>query len=177
MSNVIRQWSQADNPEYRRIKLPHAGQAVPTITCLLFSKGKIIAATDTASIYVYSADTGRLRYTLNDHKDGVWALQIIDDMLVSGSVDKTIRVWNLESGQCTYVFAGHQGTVRCLQIIKPSWNVYVDPESHMERKEWWPARPYLVSGGRDGSVRLWALPNNKAEDTVMGDDNSKVHIF
>jgi len=173
MSDKLGQWSQVDDPKYLRITLPNAGQIVPTITCLLFSKGKVIAATDTASIYVYSADTGHLKFALNDHKDGVWALKIIDDMLVSGSVDKTIRVWNLETGQCTHVFVGHQSTVRCLEIIKPSWNVYVDPESQTERKEWWPARPYLVSGSRDGSVRLWALPTHKTAGTNPGDETSK----
>jgi F-box and WD-40 domain protein CDC4 len=158
MSELLRQWEQVQHPVHTKIKIPHPPNSVPAITCLLFSNGRIIAAADSASIYVYLADTGRLLHTLNGHQGGVWALKLIDETLVSASTDKTIRVWDLFGGRCLQIYSGHQNTIRCLEIVEPSWNIFPDPKTGVNRKESWPSRPYLLSGGRDCTVRLWALP-------------------
>lgn len=172
-TDIARRWSQVENPKHLRITIPIPNQ--PTVTCVEISNGRIIVATDTASILVYSADTGRLLHTLHGHQSGVWAMKTTEDTLVSGSTDKTIRIWDLYTGRCTHVYAGHQGTVRCLSIIQPEWNNYRDPETRTEKKELWPARPYLVSGSRDCSVRLWSLPRQGEES--MSWDNTKVNRF
>jgi len=88
---------------------------------------------------------------------GVWALAVTRNTLVSGSTDRTIRIWDLSTGRCTHVFGGHTSTVRCLAIVKPEW-VDVEDEHGNVRKEKWPKRPLIVAGSRDHSLRVWALP-------------------
>lgn len=34
--------------------------------------------------------------------------------VVSGSRDATLRVWNIDSGDCLHVLAGHMAAVRCV---------------------------------------------------------------
>ena len=36
--------------------------------------------------------------------------------MVSGSWDKTIRVWDLKTGECTKILRAHVNGVRCLQV-------------------------------------------------------------
>ena len=39
-------------------------------------------------------------------------------MVVSGSSDNTIRLWDIECGQCLRVLEGHEELVRCIRLIK-----------------------------------------------------------
>lgn len=41
----------------------------------------------------------------------MWALEYRGDVLVSGSTDRTVRVWSLEQGKQTHIFWGHTSTV------------------------------------------------------------------
>lgn len=49
---------------------------------------------------------------------GISCVQFDDTRIASGSYDKTIRVWDIQSGECDVVLtlAGHSGTVRCLNL-------------------------------------------------------------
>jgi F-box/WD-40 domain protein MET30 len=52
---------------------------------------------------------------LSGHTDGVMCLQFCDtsNILVTGSYDKTVRIWNLETGEVVRVLTGHS---RCSSI-------------------------------------------------------------
>jgi WD40 repeat protein len=58
------------------------------------------------------------------------------DLLVSGSSDQTVRLWDRTDGAAiSAIIAGHQG---------PVWSVALDPE-----------RRFLATAGEDGTVSLW----------------------
>jgi len=57
--------------------------------------------------------------------------------LISGSSDKTCRLWNLATGSCIRIFEGHTSGVN---------TVTVTPDSK-----------YMISGSTDGTCRLWNL--------------------
>jgi WD40 repeat protein len=40
--------------------------------------------------------------------------QLADGRVVSGSRDRTLRVWDSVSGECTLQLGGHTGAVRCV---------------------------------------------------------------
>ena len=147
------------NPRPKQISFPAHGSSV--VTCLIFSRGRIISASDDHSIHVYSPYTGELTRSLEGHEGGVWALAASKDTLVSGSTDRSVRIWDLNNGKCTHVFGGHTSTVRCLAIVKPEM-VEVEHEDGSVTKEKWPKRPLIVTGSRDHSLRVWTLP--KPED-------------
>ncbi|KAK0196586.1 WD40 repeat-like protein [Armillaria mellea] len=146
-------WVQNSEPGHRSF-FAHGSSVV---TCLIFSHGRIISASDDHSIHVYCPMTGDLLRSLDGHEGGVWALAATKDILVSGSTDRTVRIWDLTTGRCTHVFGGHTSTVRCLAIVKPEW-VDVEQESGVITKEKWPKRPVIVTGSRDHSLRVWTLP-------------------
>ncbi|KAF9053124.1 WD40-repeat-containing domain protein [Panaeolus papilionaceus] len=162
-----------NNPEPKHISFPAHGSSV--VTCLIFSHGRIISASDDHSIHVYSPVTGERLRTLEGHEGGVWALAACKDTLVSGSTDRTVRIWDLSTGRCTHVFGGHTSTVRCLAIVKPE---LVDVERDgVVVKEKWPKRPLIVTGSRDHSLRVWTLPRpGDAEFKCFGSDDGEVDL-
>ncbi|KAJ9635130.1 SCF ubiquitin ligase complex subunit cdc4 [Coniosporium tulheliwenetii] len=124
------------------------------VTCLQFDMDKILTGSDDTNINVYDTKTGALRKHLEGHEGGVWALQYEGDTLVSGSTDRSVRVWNIETGKCTQVFQGHTSTVRCLVILKPT----KIGETAEGKPIIMPKEPFIITGSRDSSLRVWKLP-------------------
>jgi F-box and WD-40 domain protein CDC4 len=130
------------------------------VTCLQFDDDKIISGSDDSLIQIYDTKTGELRKRLEGHEGGVWALQYEGNMLVSGSSDRSVRVWDIEQGICTHVFSGHTSTVRCLQILMP-----IDTGKPLMMS----AKPLIVTGSRDSSIRIWRLPEIGYERHIQTD--------
>ena len=74
---------------------------------------------------------------LKGHTDWVRTFQFDSKRVVSGSYDKTIRVWDMKSGACSRVLTGHTDAVNALQY---------DVEGVA-----------LLSGSSDRSLRYWDL--------------------
>ncbi|WVQ63305.1 uncharacterized protein L199_001457 [Kwoniella botswanensis] len=127
-----------------------SGHGTNVVTCLQFDEDKIISASDEHSINIHDTVGGRLRKSLDGHQGGVWTLEYKGDTLVSGSTDRTVRIWDLENLEQVHVFSGHTSTVRCLQIVEPVWNE--------REKQWQPPYPMIVTGSRDATLRVWRLP-------------------
>jgi len=69
------------------------------------------------------------------HNDAIYSLAIIanDDVLISGSADKCVKVWDLTTNKCTKTLAGHTDIVRAV--------TYNDG--------------IIYTGGFDHSIRAW----------------------
>lgn len=83
--------------------------------------------------------TSEREYGLAGHLSLVSALAWLGpERLASGSYDQTIRLWDVSSGQCLAVLAGHEAQICCLAT---------DPQG--ER---------IASGDWKGEVRVWDVP-------------------
>lgn len=76
-------------------------------------------------------------YPHEGHNECVYSLQYDAEYLVSGSRDKSIRVWSLQSRRLMRKLLGHRGSVLCLQFDS-------DPDEDL-----------IVSGSSDSDVILW----------------------
>ena len=57
-------------------------------------------------------NTGEYLKTLEGHKRGVRTILTKDNLIISGSLDKTIKIWDINSGECLKTLEGHIGCVR-----------------------------------------------------------------
>jgi WD domain, G-beta repeat len=92
----------------------------------------------------------RCAYTLPGHSSFVNSLAISPDgkILVSGSWDKTIKVWELETGELIGTLTGHSDRVNSVAI---SWNGKM-----------------LASGSSDETIKFWNLLNGELLCTFPG---------
>ncbi|XP_021371691.1 beta-TrCP-like [Mizuhopecten yessoensis] len=84
--------------------------------------------------------------TFEGHSQGISCVQFDDTRIVSGSSDKTIKVWNIRTNApwSVQTLVGHSGTVRCL---------------HLEGKR-------LVSGSTDKSIKVWDLSTQESWSSI-----------
>ncbi|MEJ6482603.1 WD40 repeat domain-containing protein, partial [Nostoc punctiforme UO1] len=96
---------------------------------------------------------GNLLRTLTGHNDSVKAVAIAADgkTAVSGSDDKTLKLWNLETGKEISTLTGHNSEVRAVAIAADGKTA--------------------VSGSFDNTLKLWNLETGKEISTLTGHNN------
>ncbi|KAI9095568.1 cell division control protein 4 [Phlyctochytrium arcticum] len=88
------------------------------------------------------------KYVLKGHSDSVRAIAGFANVLVSGSYDCHVRIWNLSTGSCDHICRGHRE------------KVYSVGYSHELRR--------AVSGSMDATVRVWCTRTGQAMFTLEG---------
>jgi len=92
--------------------------------------------------------------TFKGHTDYVESVAISADARygLSGSCDKTLRLWDLATGECIRTFEGHTDYV---------YSVAISADAR-----------YGLSGSRDNTLRLWDLATGECIRTFEGHTNS-----
>lgn len=117
--------------------------------------------------------------------DGTWA--------ASGSGDKTVRIWDIETGECHTALIGHTGQVMCLTITPNGERIISASEDKTIRV--WDAKTYehlltleghqdaiwkiftlhdgkrLLSSSLDGTLRLWDIISGKCLKVIEGSND------
>jgi WD40 repeat protein len=60
----------------------------------------LVSAADDSMIIVWNIDSGMSKATLCGHSDRIYALLVVNDKIISGSRDKTVKIWNPYSPNC-----------------------------------------------------------------------------
>lgn len=86
--------------------------------------------------------------TLRGHSDGVMCVQFCDilKIVITGSFDKTVRVWDLETGKEIRQLLGHSRCVRALQFDDAK----------------------LVTGAMDNTLKIWNYHTGQCIRTLEG---------
>lgn len=71
--------------------------------------------------------------------------------LISGSYDQTLRIWDLQRG-CSDRLEGHEGSVQTLSLS--------------------PQQDCAISGGEEGHLRLWRLPDGQTLDILTANSSA-----
>ena len=95
--------------------------------------------------------------TLTGHSSGVTSVSFSPDgaSIVSGSGDKTVKVWSVESGECVTMFEGHSRGVLSVSFS--------------------PDGAFIVSGSMDHTIKVWSteplpvLPYDLDEDITYAE--------
>jgi len=75
--------------------------------------------------------------------------------LISGSEDKTVKIWSIDSGVCLKTLLGHTNNVWGLQLIKAD---------------------LILSTANDGTIKYWNIDSGQCIKTII-DDNEESAIM
>jgi len=122
--------------------------------------GQLFAsASQDKTVKIWAVEEGEVQGVLKGHKRGVWSVKfapketpsIIGEngpaagkgLILTGSGDKTIKIWSLSDYTCLRTFEGHTNSV-----LKVAWlNI---PRSDSGKKH-----TQVASAGGDGLVKVW----------------------
>eukprot|EP00035_Acanthoeca_spectabilis_P038185 m.50848 g.50848 ORF g.50848 m.50848 type:complete len:371 (+) comp9029_c0_seq2:1117-2229(+) len=82
------------------------------------------SASDDHSIVIWDTETHRSKAKLLGHTMPVTCMLVVrrsgvdGDLLLSGSTDKSVRVWDLETAQCISTWETHGGTIKTLADLR-----------------------------------------------------------
>ena len=85
----------------------------------------------------------------------VYCAEFDSARIITGSRDRTIKVWSLKTGRCLATIKGHRGSVLCLKFEK-DWDL--DPANALTESgftEW--RKGFMVSGSSDHNGCVWDL--------------------
>lgn len=88
------------------------------------------------------------------HTNGVMCLQHDDNILITGSYDSTIKVWDIETGEEIRTLVGHTSGVRCLQFDDTK----------------------LLTGSMDNTTRLWDWRTGKCLRTFQSHTGGVISV-
>ena len=95
----------------------------------------------------------RVPITLEEHEGSVRSVAFSPDgkLIVSGSDDNTVRLWDIQGNPIGQPLRGHEGSVR---------SVAISPDGKM-----------IVSGSGDGTVHLWDISGNPIGQPLDGHEH------
>lgn len=135
-------WDAASGKCHRTLypKWPPAGLS---LRCTSLATGRLACGDNMGAVHVWDLkkplDTPGTAQ-LHGHRSSVLCLAWAGEALLSGGIDRTVRVWDLDKRECVASAKEHERPVRSLAIDGG----------------------VVASGGEEGAVKLWSLANDRS---------------
>ncbi|KAF4550270.1 Utp13 specific WD40 associated domain-containing protein [Elsinoe fawcettii] len=138
------------------------------------SSAMFASASQDRTVKIWDAESGESIGVLRGHKRGVWTVAFAPPstptisgesgsssgnrgMVVTGSGDKSVRIWSLNDFSCLRTFEGHTNSV-----LKVVWLPH-DKETPKKRQS---HGPRVASAAGDGLVKVWDAQGGECDATL-----------
>lgn len=138
------------------------------------------SASQDRTVKIWSTEEGEIQGVLRGHKRGVWSVAFAPKdtppitsedgstaatnrgMILTGSGDKTVKIWSLNDYSCLRTFEGHTNSVlKVLWLPPSSINSNMSNTSHAQQQS-----REVVSAGGDGLIKIWSPTSNDCLATL-----------
>lgn len=130
------------------------------------------------TVKIWSVAEGEVQGILRGHKRGVWSVNFAPantpvihgdkgavagkGLILTGSGDKTVKIWSLSDYTCIRTFEGHSNS-----ILKVAW---LNQHAEGDKSK----RVQFASAGGDGLVKVWEANSGETETTL---DNHEDRVW
>lgn len=102
----------------------------------------------------------RLR-TLKGHSDIITCVAAVDNLVISGSRDTTVKVWHVPTATEQRNLGGHSGGVTCVNTPPAEYCRKLASALHLSETE-----RFILSGSTDCCVRIWTLSSGPCVKSI-----------
>ncbi|KAJ3760820.1 F-box/WD repeat-containing protein 11, partial [Lentinula raphanica] len=121
-----------------------------SVLCVRFDQKRLVSCSKDKSVRTYLFPDLAPQFVLNAHRAAVNAVAISDTLIVSGSGDRSIRLWDANTGNPLRTFENHHSRGIASIDFKP---------------------PYVLSGSSDKHLRLFDITTLQGWSTSPDHDN------
>nr|XP_026692533.1 lissencephaly-1 homolog [Ciona intestinalis] len=133
----------------------------------------IVSASRDKTIKLWELATGYCIKTFLGHKE--WVRMVRPNMdgslLASCSNDQTVRVWLTATTECKMELREHDHVVECLSWAPESAAANICAAAGIEVRKGEKVGPFIVSGSRDKTLKIWDVSTGQCLFTLIGHDS------
>ncbi|KAG7224621.1 hypothetical protein INR49_011374 [Caranx melampygus] len=133
----------------------------------------IVSASRDKTIKMWEVATGYCVKTFTGHREWVRMVRPNQDgsLIASCSNDQTVRVWVVASKECKAELREHEHVVECIAWAPDSAHPTILEATGSESKKSGKPGPFLLSGSRDKTIKMWDVSTGICLMTLVGHDN------
>jgi len=133
----------------------------------------IVSASRDKTIKMWEVSTGYCVKTFTGHREWVRMVRVNDDgsLLASCSNDQTIRVWISSNKECKAELREHDHVVECIAWAPQNSHASINEASGNAVTKGQRSGPFLISGSRDKTIKMWDISIGVCIFTLVGHDN------
>jgi WD40 repeat protein len=150
----IRVWDRPTGQQVRSLTLPPPSAHIPSAAFSPDNRFVIAASQADQIAWLLNATTGEQVQVFEGHEGGITSVAYSRDgrFVLTGSLDKTARIWDAGSGQQILVLRGHEDGVT---------SVAFSPDGH-----------FVLTGSRDKTARVWDASTGQQIHSLQGHTGS-----
>ncbi|KAG8525473.1 uncharacterized protein KY384_009117 [Bacidia gigantensis] len=151
-----------------------------------------VTASQDRTAKIWSVEEGGAQGVLRGHKRGVWSATFAPKdinsisnesgapasnsrgLILTGSGDKTLKIWSLHDYSCIRTFEGHTNSVLKVLWLPPPLRFPSNDDSASQRPQQHQQQSTIASAGSDGLVKIWSSTTG---DCVATLDNHTDRIW
>ncbi|KAG9509179.1 Lissencephaly-1-like protein [Fragariocoptes setiger] len=169
-----------DFQSYECIRTMHGHDHNVSSITFMPSGDHLLSCSRDCTLKVWEVSTGFCKKTFVGHNDWIKMVRVTKDgsLLATCSKDHTIIVWNANqndqstnnSNQIRCTLKDHDHTVECIAWAPESaYNSVVEAAEPTNNKD--RSGPFLMSGSRDKTIKIWDVSVGTCLFTLIGHDN------
>lgn len=133
----------------------------------------LVSSSRDKTIKMWDISTGFCVKTFTGHREWVRMVRVYHDgsLLASCSNDQTVRIWVTATTECKMELREHEHVVECIawapESAQPTINEAISVDNKKEKR----SGPFLISGSRDKTIKMWDVSVGLCLFTLTGHDN------
>lgn len=162
-----------DFQAYSCIKTMHGHDHNVSSVAFMPSGDFILSSSRDKTIKMWEVATGYCVKTYAGHRDWVRMVRVNQDgsLIASCSNDQTVRVWVVATKECKAELREHDHVVECICWAPESACANISEAAGSDNKKGHRTGPFLISGSRDKTLRLWDVSTGLCLFILVGHDN------